>query len=347
MKNDNIDDLLVNLDENPEGLPVSKSSSKSADKPAIPPKTSKPSELSFLDDIDSKTSSDEYNEYKDKLAKELSEAIQEVSDEDKEKETEESYNKKPAATAEKDKKILDKTEFIVRGTRTWNTREPYILTVIPEKLNIDYADMLKTFYFVKEEDKSSAVQGEVKRSMFKFIRDPEKNVIKDYTDFINSRLFSLTAEVGNNYGFQKEKLHLFMYHLGVSTLHKILIASLQTLKSGYCFKLLTGNNVVRYIPIEYIKLIIFQWHNNNIKDDNLPYDGIIEYNEMKRIVSRKYTSEYEKYNSKLEDLLAKSNINANKAEREYIFKGKWDEWFGKTNILIYNRFLERTIFKIN
>ena len=186
----------------------------------------------------------------------------------------------------------------------------------------------------------------MKRAMFKYIRNPEKDIIQEYTEFINNKLFSLTAELGNYFGFQKDKLHLFIYHLGVLTLYKIIIIIFQTDKIGYCFKLLADNNVVKYIPFEFIKEMILIWHNDNINSTVFQYDGIIEYNDLKRVVSRRYTSEYEKYNSKLDDLISKSNANISTFDREQIFKSKWDEWFGKTNIVIYNRFLERTIFKM-
>jgi hypothetical protein len=370
MKSGDIDDLLVNVDENYEGTPAAKETLKesskelSKDKESLKekdsvkdstkgkeeliniakslasPKVYQASDLAFLENIDSDKTTEEYDEYEKKIKEELSLDHAEVSRKD-------SGKKEKIIKAEDDAKIqFTKVNFILKGTRTWNTREPYVMPVDYDKLNNDYKDLNRTFYLIKEGENEQQIQGEMKRAMFKFVRNPESNIKQEYIEFINGKLFSLAAELGNYFGFQKDKLHLFVYHLGVLTLYKIIIITFQAVQIGYCFKLFADNNVVKYIPFEFIKEMILKWHNDNISSIDFPFDGIIEYNDIKRIVSRRYTAEYETYNSKLDALISKSNLSVSSFEREQIFKSKWDEWFGKTNILIYNRFLERTIFKM-
>jgi hypothetical protein len=376
MKSGDIDDLLVNVDENYEGTPATKETLKESSKELskeneslkekesvkktdsvkdsskekesliniakalASPKVYQASDLAFLENIDSDKSTEEYDEYEKKIKEELSLDRAEVFSED-------SGKKEKIQTAGDDTRIkFTKVNFILKGTRTWNTREPYVMPIDYDKLNTDYKDLNRTFYLVKEGENEQKIQGEMKRAMFKFVRNPESNIIQEYIEFINGKLFSLTAELGNYFGFQKDKLHLFVYHLGVLTLYKIIIITFQAVQTGYCFKLFADNNVVKYIPFEFVKEMIFKWHNDNISNNDFPFDGIIEYNDMKRVVSRRYTADYETYNSKLDALISKSNLNISSSDREQIFKSKWDEWFGKTNILIYNRFLERTIFKM-
>jgi hypothetical protein len=355
MNSGDIDDLLVNVDENVDENPALKDDTskkllkeqeplKEEENPAASLKLHSTSDLSYLENLDSDNSKNEDDDYEKKIKEELSLDQTEIAGEAYEKKI---NDKIQPAAEDKDTEIkFTKVNFIIRGTRTWNIREPYIIPINNDKLDNDYNDLNKTFYFVKVEEKEQNIQGEMKRAMFKYIRNPEKDIIQEYTEFINNRLFSLTAELGNYFGFQKDKLHLFIYHLGVLTIYKIIIITFQTDKVGYCFKLLADNNVVKYIPIEFVKEMILLWHNDNINSTVFQYDGIIEYNDLKRVVSRRYTSEYEKYNGKLEDLISKSNANISTFDREQIFKSKWDEWFGKTNIVIYNRFLERTIFKM-
>ncbi len=352
MKIGDIDNLLASVDGNLDEKPVpeenplkEKESPENGEqaKDLSSQKYRQPADLSFLENIDADTSKDEADNYEKKIKEELALEQPKTAGERPEEKLKVETHKKAEEDIDKN---YPKVKFIIRGTRTWNTREPYVIQIDREKLKNDYKDLLRTFYLVKADEKEQNVQGEMKRAMFKFVRDPEKNIIQEYTEFIDGKLFELTAEFGNYFGFQKDQLHLFVYHLGVLTLYKIIVLTLQTGKTGYCFKLLPDNSVVRYIPLEFVKEVILKWHNDNIDSGEYPYDGIIEYNEMKRQVSRRYTSEYEKYNSRLDDLIAKSNANITQSEREQIFKSKWDDWFGKINILIYNRYLERTIFKM-
>ncbi|MFH0975979.1 MAG: hypothetical protein V1874_09375 [Spirochaetota bacterium] len=348
MKYDDIDDLLINIEESQGQLkaskeePAKKESPKKPEKPAESSNIHETTDLSFLENVDSNDPAEKNREFEESLKQ----AVVESKDEEPDKSAEKKPEEKPRPIKTEKQPAFTSVVFKVRGTRSWNTREPYVIEISEEKLDSDYKDLTRTFYFIKEQDSEQAVQSEMKRALFKFIRGSGKNITDEYSAFIGSRLFSLVADWGTEFGFQKDMLHLFVYHLGVLSLYKILLLTFQSGKTGYCFKALTGNNVVKYIPQEFIKELILKWHNENINSNALQYDGIIEYNELKRVVSKKYSAEFEKINSRLDDLIAKSNLNVSPPDREQILKSKWDEWFGKINILIYNRFLERTIFKM-
>ena len=369
MNSDDIDDFLSNIDENFDESNASADSSKldsSAEKNPLKelnkesfkeiklsndvkeikniPRTHDTSDLSFLENIDPDVSGNNNEEYEKKIKEELS---QEQHGNKSEESLEKSKTVSPAVKPEDSENEIPEVNFIIKGTRSWNTREPYVLPVNHDKLKNDYKDLTRTFYIIKAQDKEQNIHGEMKRAMFKFMRDAgEKDILQGYPGFVIERLFLLTEELSNYFGFQKDKVNLFIYHLGVLTLYKIILSTFETSGTGYCYKIVADNKVSKYIPLEFVKEIVLKWHNENISNNDLPFDGIIEYNEIKRIVSGRYTAEYEKYNSKLDASVAKSNVTLSPSDREQIFKTKWNEWFGKKNILIYNRFLERTIFKM-
>jgi hypothetical protein len=299
-------------------------------------------DLSFLDNIDSDAFSSEEVFDSSGTNEELSETaeFEEKSGKDS-KVDEEIDNKNIEKSAEKSR---EKVEFILRGRRSWNTRDPYNVNLSQEKLFADYEDLRRTFYFVSENAQEQAIHGDMKRAMFKFIRDPDKNIIEEYSEFIFKKMSQSFSGIAKNFDLPENKSLLFIYHLGISTLCKIILSLFQDSKTGSCFKLMTGNSVIKYMPSEFIKETAVKWHNEHIGND-IQFDSILEYNELKRVVSKCYLIEYEKYNKKLDDLIVKSNLNIGRSDRDQLFKKKWNDWFGKINIFVYNRFLERTIFK--
>ena len=107
-----------------------------------------PSEnLSFLDDIDNvKIESDESVEYDEEILRsDISEEFQEPSNELHKDGTDKSDDKPKKEILEK----FETVDFIVKGTRTWNTREPYIAPLIYKKLESDYKSLNNTFYFIQ------------------------------------------------------------------------------------------------------------------------------------------------------------------------------------------------------
>ncbi len=353
MKSEDLDELLLNIDGNEDEIALQKKiqENKSGSSSVIQKQNNNLNQnskdnISFLEEIDSSTSND-YAEYNNIPEEKLSpEDVSEILGTKSEQANKEVNEASEPITNNKSAIEFETVKFILKGTRTWNTREPYIAPVNTEKLKADHEDLNATFYFISEPGKESFIIGEMKRSMIKYIKGSRENITDDYSQFLINKISFHINALGSNFGFQGDRLYFFIYHTGVLTLHSIIMNEFKSSKIGYCFKLMAGNSLVKYIPSEYIKEMILKWHNDNFNNRDLPYDGIIEFNELKKQISSRYSEEVEKYNSRIETLTNQSNINTkSSAEREQFIKSKRDEFFGNSVILIYNRFLERTMFK--
>ncbi len=236
--------------------------------------------------------------------------------------------------------------FSVRGTRPWNTKEPYLMNIDRGKLERDIEDLSMSFFFMDREYKDDAVQGEIKRGMLKFITDRSQNIVLRYGEFILKFITLKTHEAGEYFGFAADDLNLFIYHLGPLTVNRLLTAEFAATKTGYCYKYLDASKVTRFLPGEYLKARILEWFENNINPLSIPFDSINKYEDIRRIVSKKYYSEVDAANSRLNEMVVKLRLGDDaRFNRDEYFKSKWNEWFGTANMVIYNRFVEKTIFK--
>lgn len=241
---------------------------------------------------------------------------------------------------------IPSVKFTARGTRTWNIREPYIINIIGDKLKENHDDLAESIYFVDSQENESSIQGKIKIALLRNISGDMKELPSKYKEFIYRHIIKITEELVSKYGIKGERQKLFIYHTGVYTIYRMLTGNLQTLKIGYCYKRLPDNRVTKFFPLEYIKVSVLNWFEDNINIFNLPFDGIHEFNELKRLVTGNYYCELEKYNKKMDETILKLKLTADKKfNREEYLRNKLDEWFGPVNIIIYNRFIERTIFK--
>jgi hypothetical protein len=236
-------------------------------------------------------------------------------------------------------------KFTVRGTRSWNTRVPYIIRMHSKKLERDYSDLSNSFIFLDDSDAGSDLEGGIRIAMLKFLRDRTQNIIEGYQGFIYQTIDIHLRGIGDYFKFEGEKLKLFTFHLGPFSMYRILINRFQDQKIGYCYKHLGGNRVSKFIPFEFIKETVLNWFEQNINGCDLQFDRIQEFDEFRRTVSKRYYSELDRITKVIDEVIKKSNLeyktNINKFE---LFKGKWNQWFGLANIVIYKRFIEKTIF---
>jgi len=240
---------------------------------------------------------------------------------------------------------VNDVNFTVKGTRTWNTKEPYVVPLDYAKLQVEKQDILQSFFFIEQPNNEDAVQGEIKRGMLRFLRDSSQNIRQDYSNFLAKQISLKTGDVAEFFGFSDDR-NLFIYHCGPFTVFRILYNDFLNLKTGYCFKYLSGNRVSRYLPQEFIKENVLMWFENNINVFDLPFDSISPYEDMRKVVSRRYYTEVDNNNNRLNEMIKKLHLDANpKFDRDDFFRSKWSEWFGAVNIQVYNRFVERTIFK--
>jgi len=63
-------------------------------------------------------------------------------------------------------------------------------------------------------------------------------------------------------------------------------------------------------------------------------------------VARKYSAEVDKYSRLLDETIARQKLDANpQFNRNDYFKSRFAHWFGVSRIQVYNRFIDKTIFK--
>jgi len=254
---------------------------------------------------------------------------------------------KPRETGKREKSpVHAPVKFTLRGTAPWNTREPYLMKVDGDRLSKELEDFETAFYFVTLDDKGPAHEGAVKRAMIRYLSDTTLVVKDKYEEFIFKTIVLLARDMSEFFDFTGDMKNLFLYHLGPLTMHRQILSVFQDEKYGMCFKYMQGNRVVRFIPGEYIKLKVIAWHEENINSLKLDFDRVQFFDEVRRKVSAKYREELEKYSRQLDDLISKLKLGQNKNfNRDDFFKSKWNEWFGVSRIVAYNRFVERTIFK--
>ncbi len=241
---------------------------------------------------------------------------------------------------------IEPVKYTVKGDRSWNTREPYVINIDYKKLQATLHELSYSIYYVEKPESDKSSQGRIRRALLKNITRSNTELIEKYKEFIFKSIFMQVKEFGEFYNLKGDNLHLFLYHSGVFTTYRILTSIFQKLKIGYCYMQTAENKVVRHFPLEFIKMLVLNWFEDNINIYDLPFNGIHEYNEIKRMVSARYYTELEKYNKKLDEIIVRLKLNDDKNfNREEYYRNKWDEWFGRGNILVYNRFIERTIFK--
>jgi hypothetical protein len=233
--------------------------------------------------------------------------------------------------------------FSVRGTKSWNRREPYIIRFNHEVLKNDMESLQKSFYFVEEPSDQGAIKLKIKQEIVTFMRRPTAHVTDRYQEFIYKNIIAAEQELSFNFKLEQNGDRLFMYHLGPLTVYKYIKDNFNNHKYGYCYKYLPGNKAARFFPDEFIKEIVLKWFEQNINILDLPFDSIQKYEEIKNIVFDKYHHDLKIFNARLDQLNAK--LGSEKTiSRIKLFQLKGDQWFGHLTIEIYRRFLGASIF---
>jgi hypothetical protein len=235
--------------------------------------------------------------------------------------------------------------FTVKGTRPWNTREPYIIRLNREKLEKDMADLSASFYFLQTPVDDKVLEGEIKRSILRSMRDGGHQLQNAYGEFILKSVFSRIHDITEFFG-AGDMLSLFMYHTGPLPVYMAVLDAFMTGGIGHCFRYGAGKRVTRFMPQEFIKRKVLEWFENNVNVFDLPFDSIQEYETVRKLVTKKYYAAVDDNNRKVDELIEASNLKADpRFDRAEYVKARWKELYGPANIFVYNRFLEKTIFK--
>jgi hypothetical protein len=234
--------------------------------------------------------------------------------------------------------------FTVRGTRSWNTREPYIIKLNMERLQKDVDDLTDSFYFLQAGMDEKVLEGEIKRSILRVLRD-NMNIYDSYSEFVLKSVFTRINGITEFFG-ARDMLSLFMYHLGPLTAYLATVDAFTAAGTGYCFKYGAGKRVTRFMPQEFIKQKVLEWYENNVNVFDLPYDSIQEYENVRKLVTKRYYAAVDENSAKLDALIEAKNLKATpRFDRAEFFRTLHRDWFGADNIIVYNRFVEKTIFK--
>jgi hypothetical protein len=233
--------------------------------------------------------------------------------------------------------------YSIRGTKSWNRREPYIIRFNPDALKNDMESLQKAFYFVDEPSDQGAIKLKIKQEIVAFMRRPTAHVTDRYQEFIYKNIIAADQELSLNFKLEQNGDKLFMYHCGPLTVYKYIKDKFNNHKYGYCYKYLPGNKAARFFPDEFIKEIVLKWFEQNINVLELPFDSIHKYEEIKNIVFDKYHQDLKIFNARLDQLNAK--LGSEKTiSRIKLFQLKGTQWFGELTIEIYRRFLGASIF---
>ncbi|MCU0847292.1 MAG: hypothetical protein MUD12_05335 [Spirochaetes bacterium] len=249
-------------------------------------------------------------------------------------------NRKPEQIKISDK---DQFHFTVKGTKSWNTKEPYIIDLDFTLFENEKKDLNASFYFTEKTITAEMINLNVKKMLINFIRKPSLNVSNEYDAFIYKIIIDEIENIKKYFNIEESKKQLFIYHLGPLSLFKIIMVRFETQKFGFCYKYSKGNMAVKFYPHEFIKMKILIWFEQNINALDISFDSIQAYEEFKDIIEKRYSIELKNFNARYNDIISRMPPEKT-ISREKLLKIKGADWFGLSNMVVYKRFIERTIF---
>ncbi|MEW6526335.1 MAG: hypothetical protein AB1444_06680 [Spirochaetota bacterium] len=237
--------------------------------------------------------------------------------------------------------------FTVKGTKPWNTREPYMLPVDENVMNIEKEDLEYMVYYTKSQLTDDQIKSELRRALLKLSIDKEKyDIVEDFIEFIKKKIVSILHESVEYFDIPENDQWLFYYHLGPHTIFRLLLADIQLTGEGYCFSSRDGKKIKKLVPYEFLKAIVLEWFENNVNNRDLPFDSVNALDLIRRQVSKKYFSEIDEFVAKIDAYLGTLNPETlKKLDRKSFIKQKALQVYNQKQVLIFNRFVDRTIFK--
>ncbi|MBN2079879.1 MAG: hypothetical protein JW838_13010 [Spirochaetes bacterium] len=262
--------------------------------------------------------------------------------------TEETVSEKPSRAELSDEPdgaapAIKNSQFTIRGSKSWNSREPYLIAINHEILAHDCESLKKSFYFVDAPTDHETIRIRVKQEIVTFLRRPDDHITERYAEYICTIIASTVDGLIERFEIEPEKRQLFIYHTGPLTIYKIIRDRFERYKVGQCYKYLPGNKASRYYPEEYIKFVVLAWFEENINTLDLPFDSIHSYEEIREIVMRHYQNDLRTFNMRFDQVVDRIGTEK-KFSRNRLLSMKGDHWFGHGNMETYRRFLGASIF---
>lgn len=233
--------------------------------------------------------------------------------------------------------------YTVKGTKSWNTKEPYLIRVDGARLKVEYADLEKSFYYVPEPMNQESLRDEIKKAMIQYHRRPGDHILDAYTDFIFRHISGIIDELTLGYHLDASSKGIFLYHIGPLTFYNVVVAKFMSGKYGFCYRYVPENKATRYLPHEFIKEKALIWFEENINSLDLAFDSLQGFETIRTLVSRRYQSSLLVFNSRIAEL--NKRLGAGRSiDRDKLFALKGYQWFGATNIEVFRRFIGKSIF---
>ena len=233
--------------------------------------------------------------------------------------------------------------FKIPGTKSFNTKEPYLIQINNEKLDEEKENLKLSFYFISKKETDDSLHRNIRDNLMRFIRKPNENIQNKYSEFIY-KIISLEIEKIIKYFLIEDGQNkLFVYHLGPLVLYKIISKIFEKNNIGFCYKQIKVNKSSKFFPENFIIETVLKWYTENINVLKLPFDSIQHLEAIKSLSEKKYQRELRIFNQKLFTINQKVG-SQKRISSEQLLLLKGEEWFGLSNIEVFKRFSDRTIF---
>jgi hypothetical protein len=233
--------------------------------------------------------------------------------------------------------------FTLRGSKSWNRHEPYLIHIDRNALKADVESLKKSFYFVDEPADQAEIKQRLKQEIVAYLRRPNEHISDRYREFLFKILTTTIQGLNGAFNLGSANENLFIFHIGPLTAFRYIRELFNHNKYGYCYKYLPGNKAVRFFPEEFIKESILVWFEQNINTLDLAFDSIQKLDEIKKLVLQKYHADLRLFNARLEQINTQA-VHEKSISRHRLFFLKGVEWFGLANIEVYKRFIGTNIF---
>ncbi len=256
---------------------------------------------------------------------------------------EEKRSDEPSPAKESNENLFQ-SRFTIVGTKAWNRKEPYIIQLDGNRLETDCNNLKNSFYFTPATNEKEANKDDMKSSLARYMRKSGHDITSQYQEFIYKIITSINNDLAAYFGINDDIRNIFIYHIGSLSIYKIVNEKFIIGKFGYCYKYdLHSAKVIRFMPDEFIKEKVLTWYEDNINSLHLPFDSIQNFDKVFRIIEKSYSIVKRNFLIRLDELNNKL-APGKKISSKDLLKLKGNKWFGIQNIIIYRRFLDRTIF---
>lgn len=236
-------------------------------------------------------------------------------------------------------------DFSVKGTRSWNTREPYTISISSSKYDKDLIRLEKSFCYIPPGFKSDAeLKRYVNRELLRYrTHSSSGSILNDYIVFIQGEIVRETGSLLDYFKVDQSERSVFIYHLGPLTIYKILSSIFHKKKYGSCCMLSEENKTIMFFPDEFIKVQTLHWFEENISSLDIPFDSVHYFDKFKKNVTKNYHAVLSKFDQRHAELNRKLGSKREVSKSE-LLRLKGESWFGSANIEVYKRYVPRTIF---